>query len=221
MSALWSGLTDRVTPSPRRVDRPRLRPVSRKQPRLSRIPFLMVLAGLLGLGMVGLLLLNTTLQNQAFQAKTLTRQATELSYQQAELEREVDRAAAPDELARRASALDMRANTHTAYVVLPDGKVLGTPEKVSGDELPSSIVKTPEEVAAEKKAAEKKAAEKKAAEKKAAEKKAAEKKAAEKKAAEKKAAEKKAAEKKAAEKKAAEKKAAEKEKAESDEEGVG
>jgi len=108
-----------------------------------------VLIGIFGMGMVGLLMLNTTLQSQAFQSRTLNRQATELAYAQADLENQLDALAAPQELARRASALGMRPNPFPAFLVLPSGKVVGEPIPVSGDELPALIVKTPAQLAAE------------------------------------------------------------------------
>lgn len=148
MSALWAG-------APAADERPRtpLRPVATPKPRLARFPFLLVMIGVFGLGMAGLLMLNTTLQNQAFQARALNRQATELAYVQADLERQLDAYAAPAELARRASALGMRPNPHPAFLVLPEGRVVGEPKPVSGRELPDLVVKTPAEVAAERQAA--------------------------------------------------------------------
>ena len=116
--------------------------------RLARFPFLLVLIGIFGLGMAGLLMLNTTLQSQAFQSRTLNRQATELAYAQADLKNQLDALAAPQELARRASALGMRPNPFPAFLVLPSGKVVGEPTPVSGSEMPSSIVKTPAQLAA-------------------------------------------------------------------------
>jgi hypothetical protein len=121
-----------------------------------------VLIGIFGMGMVGLLMLNTTLQSQAFQSRTLNRQATELAYAQADLENQLDALAAPQELARRASALGMRPNPFPAFLVLPSGKVVGEPIPVSGDELPALIVKTPAQLAAEQ-AAKRARAEAKAA----------------------------------------------------------
>ncbi|GAA1437637.1 hypothetical protein GCM10009616_39770 [Microlunatus lacustris] len=198
MSALWAPVPDsRETAAPSRPGAD-LRAVGRPAPRLSRAPFLLVLIGVFGLGMAGLLMLNTTLQNQAFTARALDRQATELAYTQADLESRIDVLSAPPELARQASALGMRPNPYPVLLELPSGEVIGEPTPVSGDEVPSMVIKTPAEIAAEKAAAKAKAEAAKAeaaAEKKAAEKKAAEKKAAAEKAAEKK---KKAAEKKPA-----------------------
>jgi hypothetical protein len=138
--------------------------VAQPAARLARFPYLLVLIGIFGMGMVGLLMLNTTLQSQAFQSRTLNRQATELAYAQADLENQLDALAAPQELARRASALGMRPNPFPAFLVLPSGKVVGEPIPVSGDELPNLIVKTPAQLAAEQ-AAERARAEAKAAEK--------------------------------------------------------
>ncbi len=130
--------------------------------RLARFPFLLVLIGIFGIGMAGLLMLNTTLQSQAFESRTLNRQATELAYAQADLEDQLDALAAPQELARRASALGMRPNPYPAFLVLPGGKVLGEPTPVGGQEVPALIVKTPAQLVAEQ-AAKRARAEAKAA----------------------------------------------------------
>jgi membrane protein involved in colicin uptake len=75
----------------------------------------------------------------------------------------------------------MRPNPHPAFLVLPEGRVVGEPKPVNGSEQKVLVVKTPEQIAVEeakraakaKAAAEKKAAEERAAaeRKKAAEKK--------------------------------------------------
>jgi len=116
---------------------------------LSRFPFLLVLIGIFGLGMAGLLMLNTTLQSQAFESRTLNRQATELAYAQADLENQLDALQTPQELARRASELGMRPNPFPAFLVLPSGKVVGKPTPVAGSEVPALIVKTPAQLAVE------------------------------------------------------------------------
>ena len=157
---MWAPFTAR-SDNVRRTGRP-LRAVAQPAARLARFPFLLVLIGVFGLGMAGLLMLNTTLQSQAFQSRTLNRQAAELAYAQADLENQLDALAAPQELARRASALGMRPNPFPAFLVLPRGKVVGKPTPVSGHEVPALIVKTPTELAAER-AAKRARAEAKAA----------------------------------------------------------
>ncbi len=164
MSALWAPITGgRTGQQPR--DRPTadLRAVAASAPRLSRAPFLLVLIGVFGLGMAGLLMLNTTLQSQAFSSRALDRQATELAYTQADLASQIDVLSAPPELARRASALGMRPNPYPALLELPSGTVVGDATPVAGTEVPSMVIKTPAEVAAEKAAAKARAEAKAAA----------------------------------------------------------
>jgi hypothetical protein len=157
MSAVWAPVPD--GPDQRAASRrpSRLRAVQPPANRLSRAPFLLVLIGVFGLGMAGLLMLNTTLQNQAFSSRALDRQATELAYAQADLENQIDLVSAPPELARRASALGMRPNPYPAFLEMPSGKVVGKAQPVRGSEVPSLVVRTPAEVAAAKAAAEAKA----------------------------------------------------------------
>jgi hypothetical protein len=165
MSALWAPVAPGdLEREPGRTSA-QLRAVRSPAGRLPRAPFLLVLIGVFGLGMAGLLMLNTTLQNQAFASRALDRQATELAYTQADLENQIDDVSAAPELARRASALGMRANPYPALLVLPSGKVLGKAQPVKGDELKSLIVYTPAEVAANKAEAKAKAAAKAAAKK--------------------------------------------------------
>jgi hypothetical protein len=160
VSALWAPMTGRRNDAAR--TRRSLHAVAEPASRLARLPFLLVLIGIFGVGMAGLLMLNTTLQNQAFESRTLNRQATELAYAQADLENQLDALAAPQELARQASALGMRPNPYPAFLVLPNGKVVGKPTPVDGKEVPALIVKTPAQLVAER-AAKRARAEAKAA----------------------------------------------------------
>jgi hypothetical protein len=147
VSALWAPMTGRRNDAGR--TRRQLHAVAEPASRLARLPFLLVLIGIFGVGMAGLLMLNTTLQSQAFESRTLNRQVTELTYAQADLENQLDALAAPQELARQASALGMRPNPYPAFLVLPKGKVVGKPAPVEGQEVPALIVKTPAQLVAE------------------------------------------------------------------------
>lgn len=113
------------------------------------MPFIMVFVSLLGIGMIGLLVLTTRLQDQAFEMRTLQQEATELTYRQASLEADADKARSPQALAALASELGMRPNTHAVYIDLPSGKIIGTPTPVKATDASSIVVKTPEQVAAE------------------------------------------------------------------------
>jgi hypothetical protein len=155
VSALWTGLTGWQAGDPGTSSGPtgRLRSVPEAPPRLARRPFAIVLIILFGVGMTGLLMLNTTLQNQAFESRTLNRQATELAHVEVDLQTQLDAITAAPELARRASDLGMRANPKPAFLVVPSGKVIGKPYRVKGNEMPGLVVKTERELAADDAAA--------------------------------------------------------------------
>jgi hypothetical protein len=155
VSALWAPLRSGQGDVTDGADRHRLlKAVPEPPTRLAGFSFIAVLIGVFGLGMAGLLMLNTTLQNQAFEYRALKRQATVLAYDQATLEQQIDRLSAPSELARQASALGMRPNPAPAFLVIPGGKIIGKPKRVTGDEVPDLIVRSPAELAALEAAAE-------------------------------------------------------------------
>jgi hypothetical protein len=142
----------------------RLRAVPALPERMARIPFITVLIAIFGVGMVGLLVVNTSLQNQAFESRSLNRQAAQLVYAEAELQSQLNQARTPEQVATKASALGMRANPYPAFLVVPSGKVVGERHRIKGDEMKGLIVKTPAQLAAEKAAREAKARAKAAAE---------------------------------------------------------
>jgi hypothetical protein len=147
VSALWAGLTGAQPDAVgAQAPRARLRPVPAAAPRLARRPFAIVLIVVFAVGMTGLLMLNTTLQNQAFESRSLNRQATQLAHVQVDLQTQLDAMAAAPELARRASDLGMRANPKPAFLVVPSGKVIGKTYRVKGNEMPGLIVKTEREM---------------------------------------------------------------------------
>lgn len=166
MSALWSSLQGPIvsggsgqtddTSADASGER-RLRAVPSLPGRMARIPFISVLIAIFGVGMVGLLMVNTTLQNQAFESRSLNRQAAQLVYQEAELQSQLNKLRTPDQIASKASALGMRANPKPAFLIVPSGKVIGEQYRVTGDEMKGLIVKTPEQLAAEKAVREAKA----------------------------------------------------------------
>ena len=112
-----------------------LRPLATPSRRMARLPFLIVLIVAFGVGMAGLLLLNTTLQNQEFEARRLTRQASELTYVQDDLESQLQTVSSPGSLAQKAYDLRMRPNVHAAFLVLPDGTVKGQAKTTKGTEM--------------------------------------------------------------------------------------
>lgn len=117
------------------ADRPALRPLASPGRRMARLPFLIVLIAAFGVGMAGLLLLNTTLQNQEFEARRLSSQASQLTYVQDDLESQLQTVSSPGSLAQKAYDLRMRPNVHAAFLVLPDGTVKGDATTTKGTEM--------------------------------------------------------------------------------------
>lgn len=148
MSAL---VEPRQAPQPAQTSAP-LRPVPSRQSGLGRLPFMLILAGVLVVGLVGLLMLQTRVQEQSFEVRQLQTQATDLSYRQAKLEAQVQQKATPAEIARQATALGMVPNPHAVYIDVRTGSVVGTQTAVRGNEVPYITYKSPEQQAAEAKA---------------------------------------------------------------------
>lgn len=122
---------------------PHLRLVPRTRTRPPRVPFVLLVLMLLGVGLVGLLLVNTELQQGAFTMHELEVKLADLRDREAALEREVATLEAPKTLATRAAALGMVPNPNPGFLVLTDGaggaddakgagraegKILGDPE---------------------------------------------------------------------------------------------
>ena len=104
-----------------------LRLVAPVRSRAGRAPFVVVVLTVLGIGLVGLILLSTVLQAQAFEIARLQSKADALTVQEQDLRREVERLQAPADLAQRAVQLGMVPNTNPVFLRSSDGKVVGDP----------------------------------------------------------------------------------------------
>lgn len=116
--------------APVREARPLLRLVPQARAsvsRASRTPFVVLLVGLLGAGLLGLLALNTVLAEGAFRLHSLEQQAAELATREQVLQRQVESLRAPGSLAQRARGLGMVDGGPPVHLRLSDGAVLGTP----------------------------------------------------------------------------------------------
>lgn len=132
-------MTALLAPKPegRAPEAPPLRPVPRPRRQMRTVGFVVVVAAVLGLGMVGVLLLTTALQEQAFQVQARQREATALANELSDLESQVTQARSVHHLGVAARRLGMRPNPYPAQLRLPDGKVTGEPRRVVGGEVPS------------------------------------------------------------------------------------
>lgn len=132
-------MTALLAPRPNRgaPERPRLRPVAPPRRQMRTPGFVAVVAAILVMGMVGVLILTTMLQDQAFDVQRRQSEAAALANQLSDLEARVAQARSMQSLAVAAQELGMKPNPNPALLRLPDGKVVGEPTKVTGGEIPS------------------------------------------------------------------------------------
>lgn len=110
-----------------------LRLVRPVQSRARRAPFVVVVLTVLAVGLVGLIIISTTLQNLAFQQAELDREVTILKNERDALQHDVDRLYTPSAIASRADQLGMVHNTNPAFLRLSDNEVLGKPVPAEKD----------------------------------------------------------------------------------------
>jgi|tagenome__1003787_1003787.scaffolds.fasta_scaffold20982929_2 hypothetical protein len=108
------------------VERARLTVVPRRS-HAPRVPFVILVSVVLLGGVVGLLLFNTSMQQDSFKATALETQAAQLHAQEQSLQMELDRLRDPQEVAQRAERLGMVPILNPAFIRLSDGRILGNP----------------------------------------------------------------------------------------------
>jgi hypothetical protein len=104
---------------------PPLAMVPRATARSPRVPFVALVMGLLAAGLVGLLVLNTSLQRGVYLETDLRTRAAQLSLREQNLQVQVSRLQSPERLAAVAAASGMVRNDSTAFLSLSSGKVVG------------------------------------------------------------------------------------------------
>ncbi|GAA2108462.1 septum formation initiator family protein [Kitasatospora saccharophila] len=90
-----------------------------------RTPFAVLVVALLSAGLLGLLMLNTALNEGSFTLARLKKQTTEATDRQQTLQQQIAEQSAPDALEQRARALGMVPGGDPAFLN-PDGTVTGT-----------------------------------------------------------------------------------------------
>jgi hypothetical protein len=110
----------RRTPTP-----PSLRVVSGADTKRPGAGFALLCVTLLSAGLLGLLLLNTSLAQGAFALHDLQATSGELSDTQAALTQQLQAASSPQQLAREATAMGMVPSQSAAFLRLSDGAVFG------------------------------------------------------------------------------------------------
>ncbi|NYD41471.1 hypothetical protein [Nocardioides panaciterrulae] len=109
------------------VERARLTVVPRRRVRAARMPFVLLVTVVLLGGVVGLLLVNTSMQQGSFAATALEEQATALSAREQSLQMELETLRDPQHVAVQARKMGMVTAGAPVFLRLSDGKVLGQP----------------------------------------------------------------------------------------------
>ncbi|MDR2973566.1 MAG: hypothetical protein LBV00_02465 [Propionibacteriaceae bacterium] len=108
----------------------------KRHPGLPKGAFPLMILGLLAMGMVGHLALQTAIQENGFELGELQSQTAQLSAQEAVLQSALGAKSTPTQLAHAAAGLGMVADPYATMVVLSTGQVLGVTTPVTGQELP-------------------------------------------------------------------------------------
>jgi hypothetical protein len=103
---------------------PRPAPGARTRLRRPRVPFILLLVGLLGGTLISLLVISTTLAEGSYRITGLQQQNASLARQEQLLTEQVAQAASPAQIAREAEELGMRPNPDLRFLNLKTGKVV-------------------------------------------------------------------------------------------------
>lgn len=104
------------------VERARLRVVPRTRVHAPRVPFVMLVSAILLAGVVGLLLFNTTMQQNSFTTADLQAQADELRSQEQALRAEIDELNDPQRVGEAAQELGMVMPVCPRFLYTATGK---------------------------------------------------------------------------------------------------
>jgi hypothetical protein len=111
-----------TVPAGRPSQRPTLRVVAGSRPTPGRLPFALLVGGILIGGLVALLMLHTLAAQDAFRVHALQQQLSGLTDQEQQLTVTAQQLESPTRLAARARSLGMRPSRVTSYRRLRDGR---------------------------------------------------------------------------------------------------
>lgn len=127
MSTLASPARVRSPRTAAAVERARLALVPARAVGAPRAPFAVLVFLILAVGVVGLLMFNTQMQQASFRATELSERAQALAAQRQALDMELERLRDPQRLAGAGRELGMVVPSVPAFLRLSDGKILGVP----------------------------------------------------------------------------------------------
>jgi len=97
-----------------------------------RAPFVALVLVLVVAGVLGILVLNTKINENAFKLQDLHDKQSTLNQQEQQLDQDLALAASPNSLAAAARRLGLVPAGTPAFIRLPDGRVLGVPQPATG-----------------------------------------------------------------------------------------
>jgi hypothetical protein len=99
---------------------------------LPRAPFLALMLSLVVVGVAGVLVLNTKINENAFRLDALHGQQANLDLQEQQLKQNLAELEAPGNLRAAATRLGLVPAGTPAFISLPDGRVVGVPQPAAG-----------------------------------------------------------------------------------------
>ncbi|WP_422746837.1 hypothetical protein [Micromonospora sp. WMMD1219] len=127
-AALRPAERTRVTGAPT----PRLRVAPPAPIRVPRAPFVALILVLVVGGVLGILAVNTKINENAFKLEKLQQQQAKLDVDEQELRKEIAKQEAPGNLTANARRLGLVESEDPAYIRLPDGQTIGVPHPAQG-----------------------------------------------------------------------------------------
>ncbi|MFF3868400.1 hypothetical protein [Micromonospora sp. NPDC001898] len=118
--------------SPAATPSPRLRVAPPPPVTVPRAPFVALILVLVVGGVLGILLVNTKINENSFRLERLQQQQAKLDVDQQQLEKKIADAEAPGNLTAAAKRLGMVEAEEPAYIRLPDGRIIGVPQPADG-----------------------------------------------------------------------------------------
>ncbi|MDO3704637.1 hypothetical protein Q3W71_23525 [Micromonospora sp. C28SCA-DRY-2] len=112
---------------------PRLRVAPPPPVRVPRAPFAALIVVLVVGGVLGILLVNTKINENAFRLERLQQQQAQLDLEQQQLKKQIADAEAPGNLEAAAKGLGLVEAGEPAYIRLPDGQLIGVPQPADGE----------------------------------------------------------------------------------------
>jgi len=98
-----------------------------------RAPFVALLLLVVVGGVLGILLVNTKINENAFQLRNLEQEQSALDRQEQDLKQRIANYESPNNLAAQARRLGLVPAESPAFIRLPDGRLIGVPQPAGGE----------------------------------------------------------------------------------------